>query len=295
MGRLRRAPAGAGADAAAGTVLRLAVLLQAGVAPAAAWRWLADTDPAAAAVCASHDAGTELPAAIAGLGGAWVDIAAAWRVATTVGAPLAESLRAVAEALRDAHAAADDVRIALAEPAATARLLLWLPVFALLLGAVLGFDTIGVLFGSLAGAGCLIVGLALVAGARAWTARLVRRARPAAGIPGLHAELMAIALAGGVSIARARELVPAPHGEGDDAVTDDVLALSSRAGVPAVGLLRASAAHARQAARTRGRLAAARLGSRLLLPLGICTLPAFVLLGVAPLMLAVLATTPLSP
>ncbi len=289
MGRVKRqAP---GADAAAGVLLRLAVLLQSGIAPAAAWRWLGETDPSAAQVGAAVDAGTELPAAIAALGGAWVDIAAAWRVATTVGAPLAESLRAVAEAMRDAHAAAADVRIALAEPAATARLLLWLPVCGLLLGALLGFDTLGVLFRSPAGAACLMAGLALVAGARAWTARLVRRARPAAGIPGLHAELVAIALSGGVSIERARALVPQPDGAQH---TDAVLALSQRAGVPAVALLRASAAHERQEARTRGRLAAARLGARLLLPLGVCTLPAFVLLGVAPLMLGVLATTSLS-
>jgi tight adherence protein B len=43
----------------------------------------------------------------------------------------------------------------------------------------------------------------------------------------------------------------------------------------------------------QGRLRAAQLSSRLLLPLGACTLPAFLLLGVAPLMLSVLTSTPL--
>jgi tight adherence protein B len=75
---------------------------------------------------------------------------------------------------------------------------------------------------------------------------------------------------------------------------DAVLALSRTAGVPAVELLRASAAHARQRSRIEGRLRAARLSSRLLIPLGVCTLPAFLLLGVAPMLLSVMSTMSLS-
>ena len=75
---------------------------------------------------------------------------------------------------------------------------------------------------------------------------------------------------------------------------DAVLALSRSAGVPAVELLRASAALARHRARVDGRLRAARLSSRLLLPLGVCTLPAFLLLGVAPMMLSVMSTMSVS-
>ena len=51
-------------------------------------------------------------------------------------------------ALRDAQEAADDVRVALAEPAATAKLMGWLPLVAVLLGVALGFDTFGTLLGS---------------------------------------------------------------------------------------------------------------------------------------------------
>ncbi|HWU28960.1 MAG TPA: pilus assembly protein TadB, partial [Microbacterium sp.] len=77
------------------------------------------------------------------------------------------------------------------------------------------------------------------------------------------------------------------------AATDAVLELSRSAGVPAGTLLRASAAQQRHEARVQGRIRAARLSSSLLLPLGACTLPAFLLLGVAPLMLSVLGSTPL--
>jgi tight adherence protein B len=105
--------------------------------------------------------------------------------------------------------------------------------------------------------------------------------------------LLAIALSGGVSIDRARRLVREATDSPPDAETDAVLDLSRSAGVPAVELLRASSALARHRARVDGRLRAARLSTRLLLPLGVCTLPAFLLLGVAPMLLSVMTAVPL--
>lgn len=334
--RMRRPTAPGEADAAE-TVLRLAVMLQAGVAPTPAWTHLAAAgDPAAVRVIAAVAEGMPLARAIASAGGpagggaaagaaAWRDVGVAWHVATTVGAPLAESLRGLATALRDAAQAADDVRVALAEPAGTARLMGWLPIVALGLGAALGFDTFGTLLGHPSGVACLVAGGALIVIAQRWTALMVRRARADSGVPGLHAELVAIALSGGASIGRARAVVRAARAaagpgnaggpvDGSDASgggdppdggdpanaaradfsdgsdVEAVLALSRTAGVPAVELLRASAAHARHRARVDGRLRAARLSSRLLIPLGVCTLPAFLLLGVAPMLLSVIST-----
>jgi len=127
-----------------------------------------------------------------------------------------------------------------------------------------------------------------------WTRALVARAQPGEEIPGLDAEVIAIALSGGVSIPRAVEVATAASGLAPSAGTEAVLALSRSAGAPAVELLRADAAARRQAARTEGRLRAATLSGRLLLPLGVCTLPAFLLLGVGPMLLSVLTTTSLT-
>jgi tight adherence protein B len=101
-------------------------------------------------------------------------------------------------------------------------------------------------------------------------------------------------MSGGVSLERAKKIVRDATGRGPDSSTEVVLTLARSAGIPAVELLRASAALARHRARVDGRLRAARLSSRLLLPLGVCTLPAFLLLGVAPMMLGVLSSMPLS-
>ncbi|QAY58789.1 pilus assembly protein TadB [Microbacterium protaetiae] len=278
----------------AGTVLRLAVLLQAGVVPAAAWRYLAEAgDAAADLVAARIDDGADVPTAIAATPG-WRDVGAAWRIAETVGAPLADSLRGIAAALQDAARTRDEVQVALAEPAGTARLMSWLPLVAVALGALLGFDTLRTLVTNPIGIVCALAGIGLILAARRWNARLVRRADPDDAVAGLGADLMAIALSGGVSLQRAEQIVAAAGAGTPDAETRGILALSHSAGVPAAELLRAAAALARHRARTEGRLRAARLSSKLLVPLGVCTLPAFLLLGVAPMLLSVLSTTPLS-
>lgn len=282
------------ADAVPGAVRTLAVLLQAGSPPADAWKHLASTgEPAACEILRRSETGKDLVDAIAEQGGRWPDVAAAWEVASTVGAPLADTLRTLAESLQDAVDAADDVRVALAEPAATARLMMWLPLAGLLLGLALGFDTLSVIVGTVPGVLCVLAGVGLILLSRRWTAHLVARAQPSPESPWLHAELLAIALSGGTSIDRARRLVRDAAGTAATEETEKHLALSRAAGIPAVELLRAAAAQQRHSARIEGRMRASTLSSRLLLPLGACTLPAFLLLGIAPLILSVLGSTPL--
>lgn len=295
LGRLRTRKTPETDAGTADTVLRLAVLLQAGIPPARAWVHLAEAgDTAAMRVAAAVEDGVAPSVAMAGLGGSWPEVASAWTIAQALGAPLAESLRGIALAVRDARETADDVRVALAEPAGTARLMAWLPLVAVLMGSALGFDTVAVFVGNPLGLVCLAAGAALMLGARRWNAALVRSAGRAVGIPGIDAELLAIGLSGGASIERARTILEAELGPVTDPAVEETLTLSRRAGVPAVELLRASASLRRHRARVDGRLRAARLSSKLLLPLGVCILPAFLLLGVAPMLLSVLDTASIS-
>ncbi|PZU38813.1 MAG: pilus assembly protein TadB [Microbacterium sp.] len=318
--RRRRRPEAESA-AVAEVARRLAVLLQAGIAPRAAWGHLASADARAGADAAAPSAGRTVAATVAeisrvaatggsivdalrGGGGPWRDLAAAWAIATEVGAALADALRAFSTALADAAEARDDIGVALAEPAGTARLMLWLPVAGLALGVALGLDPLRMLLSDVRGLVCLGLGLALVAAGRAWTARLVRTAQPPPRLPGIDAELFAVALSGGVSIDRAAACVERALGPGRappaspavpalPGAVAAALDLSRAAGVPAVELLRAEAAGERHRARIEGRARAARLSTRLLLPLGACTLPSFLLLAVVPLVLSVLGSTAL--
>lgn len=61
--------------------------------------------------------------------------------------------------------------------------------------------------------------------------------------------------------------------------------LADRTGAAASAALRRAAADERAARRRRAQVAARRLGVHLVLPLGLATLPAFVLLGVVPVVL----------
>ncbi len=279
---------------------RLAVLLAAGLPPASAWGFVAENvpSPVPVAVAGSIDIPEALVAAAAMRAPlerqAWAGLAAAWSVASEAGAPLASTLRDHAESLRELADAQRDAAVARAAPRATARVVLALPAVGLLLGALMSFGTLGVLFTTPVGWACLAVGGALVAAAQAWTRRLVASAEPVDATPGLECDLMAIAVAGGASVDRSRAMVDratARAGVSQSGRVEVVLDLSRRAGVPAAELLRAEAGEARREARAAAQHAAAALSVRLMLPLGVCILPAFIVLGVVPLLIAVLSST----
>lgn len=284
---------------------RLAVLLGAGVAPASAWAHVAEgsssTIPARVVASRAEPArlADELAAAAESLGrldaSAWRGLAAAWSVATEAGAPLAPSLRDYARSLRSLAQVQRDVDVALAAPVATARMVMVLPVIGVLFGMALGFNTLGTLFTTPLGWGSLVVGVLLMVLAQRWNRRLVASAQPDDAAPGLECDLMAIAVSGGGALDRARVTL-------DDAVQrfgltargdriDGVIELSRRAGVPAAELLRAEADDARRNARAEAQEKAARLSVKLMLPLGLCILPAFMVLGVFPLLVTVISST----
>lgn len=266
---------------AASAAERLAVLLAAGIPPSAAWRFATDT-PA-----------DDIPAAMRTRG--WAELAAAWTVAAASGAPLAPALRSIASGLRDAQQADRDAAAALAGPAATARLVLALPAVGLLFGLALGFDTVRTLVATPLGWGCLVVGAGLVVLALLWNRRLVARARRSGPSPGSGCELLAVALGGGAAASTAVatvERVALEQGLSIDlANARDVLELSARSGAPASELLRSAADEERRDARAADQVAAGRLGVRLMLPLGLCVLPAFFAVGVIPLLATVVGAT----
>ncbi|HEU5222511.1 MAG TPA: type II secretion system F family protein [Candidatus Lumbricidophila sp.] len=307
--RWRRSPRVDGDfDAVAQSVERVATLLSAGVPAHLAWQHsgaeTASATPestaaavvmqAAAAVGAGRSAASAIVAATES-GSGWRVVAAAWMVAEQGGAPAAASLARLSEALRDDAQARREVAAALAGPVASARLVAWLPLVALLFGSLLGFDTLHVLTTSPIGMVCVAAGgLLLWAGAR-WCARLVHDARAVTSASGLRLELLAIALGGGSSLVGAKAAVDhavatcglAGGAEASDRTADSAAAM----GAPIGPLLRAEASRQRREARTEASARAARLGVRLLIPLGVCTLPAFVLLGVLPMLIAVVADT----
>jgi tight adherence protein B len=304
----RKADASAEQEEVASLVQRLAVLLAAGVPPASAWGYLVPDDgeapqpPLSDIVRAIQSTVAADDAILAVVGhtpesAGWRGLAAAWHVATEAGAPLAPTLAELAASLRDLAETGREVQVALAAPIATARMVMALPAIGVLFGLALGFDTLGTLFGTPAGLACLALGVGLMLAARAWNRRLVRSAAPTGHSPGLALDLVAIAVSGGASTDRATAAVEdacersSIRIETERLAIDSVLQLSRRAGVPAAALLRSEASEARRRARSEGARRAATLSVMLMLPLGLCILPAFMLLGVAPLLIAVISST----
>ncbi|WP_258935314.1 type II secretion system F family protein [Nesterenkonia pannonica] len=66
------------------------------------------------------------------------------------------------------------------------------------------------------------------------------------------------------------------------------LSFSYATGAPSAQMLEASAAQARSRQRHQAERAAGELGVKMMLPLGTCFLPAFILIGVVPVILSML-------
>ena len=274
--RARASPRDAAATAR--TLDRVATLVVSGVPPPRAWELVGGFP------------GSDDPARR--------DVTAVLQVAAQTGAPVAVTLRALAAALRRSAASDRAVRVAIAGPRASARVVLALPVLGLALGSTWGAGAVQVLVATPVGWSCCVIAVGLVAAGRAWTRRLVRAATPDGRVPGVLLDAWAVAVSGGGSWAAGGAAVRAAF-DGTRGSTDrseeerlrEVLRLAQRAGVPAAALLRAAAEDVRDDAAAAGLAAAERLAVRLVLPLGVCVLPAFVLVGVVPVVVGVLSST----
>ncbi|WP_156163919.1 type II secretion system F family protein [Demequina maris] len=293
---------GRDADAGGGgwdeSLPRVVGLLRAGLPAPEAWARAGVAVP-------GHQAGT-LDRAVAG-----ADLLAA-----RTGAPLASMLLAIAGAAADAREADALRRAALAGPRLSARILLWLPLAGLVLGALVDARTVRVLAHTPLGWALLAVGAALTWAGRAWTGRLVARAGAAGGEADavvVASALVAAALAAGASVPGALRSVAEALEEPDLAALADVVGVQAgtprdppperwepvaRAVLPAmaagaspVASLEAVARSAARRSRTDAAIAAGELGVRVTLPLALCLLPAFVAVGLLPLLVAVVGGT----
>ena len=106
----------------------------------------------------------------------WRAIGIAWRVGEESGAAFAPVLDRVAGSLRTDERIAREARAALATSKATVRLLAILPLAGIGIGKAVGGDTLGFLFTTLPGLGCLAVGVAFESAGLFWTRSLLRKA-----------------------------------------------------------------------------------------------------------------------
>ena len=284
--------------------LRAASLLGGGVPSAKVWRVLGE-EPGApdelADIAGRIAAGQSSEAALAAVGDPeWRVLAAAWSLALQSGAPIARTLDRIAEALVSLERVGNRRSVLLAGPRATVRLVSALPLVAMLFGAILGFDPIAVMLSPAGAVLGVLGGVLLLVGVR-WAKLLTDRLAAAEWVSGLECELCWIALSGGASQQAAlRDVADRADAFAvtwvrlgtlrRDGAVQQVLRAATAHGTPAGSMLLVEAAAAR--ARTMAELErqAERLAVSVLLPIGVCVLPSFIVLGVLPVLLAVMGS-----
>ena len=257
------------------------------------------------------------------------DLQLSLRMSESAGAPLATSLERAAEHAEERIDALLGRQSALAAPRATGRILSWLPLLGLGLGVLMGSDPVGVLTGSILGALTGMLGLGLAFAGRRWTAALVHRAEvesaasngaeQTSNMPpvdtALVLELLAAQLRAGLAplaalgtLAEALNSRPlhtvcqrlqmgsgwgsawSGSAAGTFGELRDALAPAYTGGAPSTALLLSLADAHRLSERRAAERAAGKLSVALVVPLGLCSLPAFICLGIVPILISLLPT-----
>lgn len=257
------------------------------------------------------------------------DLQLSLRMSESAGAPLATSMERAAEHAEERIDALLGRQSALAAPRATGRILSWLPLLGLGLGVLMGSDPVGVLTGSILGALTGMLGLGLAFAGRRWTAALVHRAEvesaasngveQTSNVPpvdtALVLELLAAQLRAGLAplaalgtLAEALNSRPlhtvcqrlqmgsnwgsawSGSAAGTFGELRDALAPAYTGGAPSTALLLSLANAHRLSERRAAERAAGKLSVALVVPLGLCSLPAFICLGIVPILISLLPT-----
>ncbi|MGO2140299.1 MAG: type II secretion system F family protein [Leucobacter sp.] len=285
----------------AAVAARAAALLRGGMSSAQAIRSVGEEiqRPETRDLIAEVGHGASVGAALSRLDGPeWRVLGAAWLLAEESGAALAPALDRIAAALDSISEANRRRSVLLAGPKMTATLVGWLPLASIAVSFLLGFNPFP-LFITPIGALLLLIGLVLqIVGAR-WSAALTGRVEREDRVAGLECELMWVALAGGappgLALRRVADAVSETRAEW---VTFDslragrplarVLEVAAAAGVPTSAMLLDEANQIRARGQAAIEREAERLGIRILFPLASCQLPAFIAVGVLPVVVTLL-------
>lgn len=230
----------------------------------------------------------------------WRVLAAAWRTAEQTGAPFASALERAATALHSLQELEQRRSVLLQGPRSTIVIVCALPFIAFLMGELIGFhptqqftEPIGLLM--------LVVGGILLVAGIAWSTWMVHSVATEDRVDGLELDLLWIALGSGHSPETGLRLiadsVDASRAEWipfrslmNDGAARHIIRLAEESGSPIRALLLAEADGTRSQTRAELERSAERLAVRVLIPLGVCILPSFIVLGVLPVIVSMIST-----
>lgn len=220
-------------------------------------------------------------------------------LALASGGPPAAAMYRVRQVIEQQQDQFRRVELANATPRATVRLVLWLPIAALVIGQFTGLGSLQVLLHSPLAVVSVLLGAVLLAAGSFWSGKLLRRARQTEFDQAIYLDGVAMAMSGGLPIATASEIASRNFLEVFDAAPseeiskemEDAVDFSLDTGASLAILLSEKADEIRSGLQYQKSIFLEKLSVKLLIPLGLSVLPAFALIAVAPIAISFLTNT----
>lgn len=200
------------------------------------------------------------------------------------GAPLGPTLK-ILEQFDNAKADFEaEIKSSQAVPRATRTLLLWLPGFALALGQLVGLDPLASLGSGFGIASFAIASGLIFLGAR-WSKSMLFKTQGSFLKPASDLLAFQLAILSGVGLFEAKKLAP-ESGNAEHAI-QELTSLAMETGVGLSLLIEARVKGLILKGRTEALVSARALSVRLLIPLGLTVLPAFLILTTIPMLIGI--------
>ena len=212
------------------------------------------------------------------------------------GSAVAAELEYVAELIALREKAFQRIEIAHASPKSTARLMLGLPIIILAMAQFLGWGVLDSLVQRPIVSFSILIGLALLLISKVITSYLLKRAKPSQTYIGFFLLGVALQISAGANIVQAqhraaifyREVFACDPPADEQSAMLQVAELVEQKGARANELLRRQAKFLQEENQLATEVKIEKLGIRLMIPLGLGVLPAFVFLAIVPLMITTL-------
>jgi tight adherence protein B len=222
---------------------------------------------------------------------------AIWSLSAKNGGSISQAMSSLGESFHGAAKQAREIELAFAAPKATAKLVSLLPAACLALAQAFGLNPIGAVFRNRLALLSVLIGIALLVAGRIWTKSIIAKAAPDEADPGLVFDAVRTGLMAGLPLSKAIEEVALAFGQNSLGALDraslerlEVLGdLNRNSGASLDSLLISAARSSRELKFFAEADSVAKLSVKLMLPLGLVTLPAFVLTSVVPIAIGLLS------
>ena len=223
---------------------------------------------------------------------------AIWKLAIGSGGAVSGSIESLGEIFRAASRQQRNTELAFAGPKATAKLVAWLPIAGLLLAQLFGLEPVRAILTNPLAFGAVAFGAVLLLVGHLWSRAIIRKAAPNEEDPGLFFDAVRFGMEAGMpltpSIEQATEVF---QQELNLLPSKDVVSRLARigewnrsSGASISNLLAGEATARREALWFAESQTLSKLSVKLMLPLGLVTLPAFVLSSIVPVAISLLSS-----